>query len=443
MKRHSERAAAIAACLAFLLCGCAGDIPAAPIESSASDSTAFEQTYTSVQTTSSEDDLPEYAKFFENCEVHDINIEYAEGDWETVKATAAEEKYYPADVTIDGEKFSEVGVRTKGNSSLYVGIGYGLNRFPFHIKFNKYDDNQSFYGLDDLVLNNSTDDPSYLREYLAYDAFRQLGMDVPYVTFFRTYVNGELHGLYVGVECVDSSYLDRTFGGHEGSLYKASVGATLQPQMNLYFLEGKKGAPDDKYDVKEFIDVLNNTPTGEKGELENILDVDSVLKYFAVCAVVHDWDDYCGHFSQNYYLYKTDGVFHIIPWDMNESFLQTQAYFAESDGSQQDIINPVTGDVTLQERPLAEKLLSVPEYYDKYLSYCEILADWLDDVSENQIPELKMLIYVDAINDPTSFFTDERIQKQFMPEFTYGLAGFVKKRAEYLDKRIPELKELS
>ncbi len=430
--------------LSLILSGCAQPISEeSSAESSHPTVTSAPAVTTPVTTTASpaeEELLPEYAAFFSQPEIHDVYINYADGDWEKVKASAYEEKYYPADVTIDGEKITQVGVRTKGNSSLVVGMGYGKNRFPFHLKFEEYVDKQNFHGLDDMVLNNSTDDPSYLREYLAYEGFRQLGMDVPYVNFCRTYINGELHGLYVGVECVDSSFLDRAFGGHKGSLYKASVGATLQTYMPLYTMEGKKGAPEDKSDLVEFIKVLNETPTGEKGELEKYIDVDSVLKYFAVCAVVHDWDDYCGHFSQNYYLYKSDGVFYLIPWDMNESFLQTQAYFQESPGAMQDVATPITGDVTLSQRPLAEKILSVPEYYEKYLSYCEILADWLDDVSAKQIPELKTLIDESVKSDPTAFFSADYFEKQFLPEYSYGLAGFVKRRAEYLDTRLKELK---
>ena len=387
------------------------------------------------------DFLPKYADFFLEDKVHEIDITYPEGDWENVQYTAGNEQYHKADVTIDGEKFEEVGVRTKGNSSLYMATKQSSTRYPFHIKFDEYTDGQSFYGLDDLVLNNSTDDASYLREYLAYSSFRELGMNAPYVTFFRTYINGELHGLYVGVEVVDSSYLERTFDSHKGSLYKASVGATLETWMPMYTMEAKKGAPDDKSDLAEFIRVLNETPVGSQGELENYLDVESVLKYFAVCAVVHDWDDYCGHFSQNYYLYKSNGVFHLIPWDMNESFLQTQSYYAHSDGSEQDIINPVTGDATLEKRPLAQKLLSVPKYYQKYLSYCRELSGWLDEVDEYRLSELKTLIDEDVKNDPTAFFTYAEFEKQFVTDNRSGIAGFIKLRAEYVPMRVSELEQ--
>ena len=207
------------------------------------------------------------------------------------------------------------------------------DRFPLRIKFDEYVKQQTFLGLDELELNNSTDDASFLREYLGYEDFRQLGMDVPYVNFCNVYINGELLGLYIGVESVDNSFLDRAFGNHQGNLYKAEVGATLEPDMDLDLLEQKKGQDVEKSDLKELIEILEETEPGQKGELESILDIDSVLQYMAVNTVIHNWDDYAGQFAQNYYLYLDEGLFHMIPWDLNEGFFQTQAYYEESDGA--------------------------------------------------------------------------------------------------------------
>ena len=119
-------------------------------------------------------------------------------------------------------------------------------------------------------LNNSTDDASFLREYLGYEDFRQLGMDVPYVNFCNVYINGELLGLYIGVESVDNSFLDRAFGTHQGNLYTAEVGATLEPDMDLDLLEQKKGQDVEKSDLKELIEILEETEPGQKGELESL-----------------------------------------------------------------------------------------------------------------------------------------------------------------------------
>lgn len=403
--------------------------------------TTSASTTTTITTTPPAEEKPaEYIAFFEEEKVHDVYIDISEEYWQSIKTAPEEEKYYLADVTIDGMTVDHVGIRTKGNSSLKHGLWQGLGRFPFHIKFDRYIDGRTFLGLDDMVLNNGTDDASYVREYYGYEAFRQLDMQVPLTAFFNVYLNGELLGFYLGAEVIDGSYLDRVYGDNTRSLYKASEGATLETSMDIELLEGKRGAPDDKADVKKLIEVINATPTGEKGEIEDVLNVDTVLRYFAVCASIHDWDDYCGWFSQNYYFYENNGRFDIIPWDINESFTQTQAFYNESDGARQDIASPLTGWHSIQSRPMAEKLLAVPEYYEKYLEYCCVLSVWLDEVaSGGELPRMQSFIGECVAADPTSMFGNYQFTLQFDAAYSDGIAGYITERAAYLKERLPQL----
>lgn len=388
---------------------------------------------------SKQEEAVSYVGFFTQTQVHDIYVELDEKDWQAVLDRPGEKEYYAADVTIDGSKIEDVGFRTRGNSSLRVAGWRHSDRLPFRIKFDKYVDGQTFLGLDEMVLNNSNDDPSFLREYLGYEAFRQLGMEVPYVAFFNVYVNGELHGLYVGVEAVDNSYLDRTFGGHKGNLYKAGEGATLEADMDLGLMEQKKGGSSDKSDIQELIRILDEMKTGEKGEIESILDVDSVLRYFTGNAVLHNWDAYAGQFCHNYYLYMDGGQFHVLPWDMNEGFLQTGPFYRPSDGARQDISTPITGRAVLEERPLVLKLLSVPEYYQEYLEYCSILTEWLKEVSAGQLDLLKEEIQVFVEQDQTKFYSFQEFEQQFSADNSNGIAGFIRERAEYLEEALASL----
>lgn len=379
-----------------------------------------------------------YEAFFAQETVHDLNVSIHEEDWEAITEDPEAEVYYSAVITIDGETIENVGFRTRGNSSLRMAQRYRSQRYPFRLKFDEYVEDQRFLGLDELVLTNSSDDPSYLREYLGYEAFRQLGMTVPLVTFFNLYINGELHGLYIGVEAIDNQFLNRAFGGHDGNLYKADLQATLLPDMDLALLEQKKGDDESKTDLTDLIRILNEMPAGEKGEIETVLNVNSVLQYFAGNAVIHNWDDYAGRFCHNYYFYQQEGMFYMIPWDMNESFLQTQAYYQPSDGASQDIATPITGDAVIEERPLVEKLLAVPEYYQQYLMYCDQLREWLESMPD-MLAGLYERIADSAAADPTGFYGAEEFDLQFDSGNPDGLAGFVTERAVYLADRLPEL----
>ena len=433
--------AVLMAGLLIIMSGCSGqrsDGEHVSPESEQSQSTVGSEKDT-LQMGTSKTEEQSYEEFFSENRVHSISIEMDAENWRLMRENPWDKECYAADVVIDDTTIENVGFRTRGNSSLRAANRHRSDRFPYRIKFDKYVKDQTFMGLDELVLNNGNDDPSFLREYLGYEVFRQIGMEVPYVFFCNVYINGELQGLYVGVEAVDNSYLDRVYGDHHGNLYKAEEDATLETGMNLDLLEQKKGNDESKNDLQQLIDILERTETGEKGSLEDILDVDSVLQYFAANAVIHNWDDYAGQFAHNYYLYMAEGRFHMIPWDMNEGFLQTQAYYRESDGARQNIATPVTGNARLENRPLVEKLLSVPAYYQKYLEYCGILKEWLEEVSENQLSHLMTLLQDSVRQDPAKFYSMDNFVDQFDKDNSNGLAGFLKERAEYLDTALNHL----
>ena len=395
-------------------------------------------TKTAAEAGKPDDSSRNYIDFFAEEQVHGLYVEIREEEWAAILAEPEAKTYYSVTATLDDITITDVGFRTRGNSSLRLRSQRGSERYPFRLKFDKYVDDQRFLGLDELVLTNSLDDPSFIREYLGYEAFRQLGMAVPYVTFFNLHINGELYGLYVGIEAVDNRFLNRAFGGHSGNLYESGLSATLTPRMDLALMEQKKGGDESKTDVIELIRILDEMPLGEKGEIESILNVDSVLRNMAANAVIHNWDDYAGYFCHNYYLYAENGIFHMIPWDMNEVFLQTAAFYRPSDGSRQDIATPITGGADPEERPLASKILAVPEYYERYLGYCEILGRWMETLPTT-LTALCVRIDSSVESDPTRFYTYEEFQRQFDSDYHNGLAGFIKERVDYLSERLPEL----
>ena len=93
------------------------------------------------------------------------------------------------------------------------------DRYSFKVEFDQYDSTKSYHGLDKLCLNNIIQDNTYMKDYLSYEIFRQAGVDSPLVSYVWLTVNGEEHGLYIAIEDISESYLDRTQDG-EGELYK-------------------------------------------------------------------------------------------------------------------------------------------------------------------------------------------------------------------------------
>lgn len=160
------------------------------------------------------------SKLFDTSYVHSINIEIDEEDWNDLLENASEKNFYSCNITIDGEEYSNVGIKTKGNSSLSQVVSSDSDRYSFKINFKKYNKEQNYYGLEKLNLNNIIQDATYMKDYLAYTMMGEFGVASPYVSYSYITINGEEWGLYLNVEEIEDSFLERNYGEDYGNLYK-------------------------------------------------------------------------------------------------------------------------------------------------------------------------------------------------------------------------------
>ncbi|MBP3280589.1 MAG: CotH kinase family protein [Butyrivibrio sp.] len=157
-------------------------------------------------------------KLFDDSYVHTIDIEIS--DWDGLIENATSEEYYSANVTIDGDTVKNVGIRAKGNTSLSTVSQLDSDRYSFKIEFDCYQSNNNYYGLDKLCLNNLIQDYTMMKDYLTYKLMNEFGASAPLVSFAFITVNGEDWGLYLAVEAVEESFLQRNYGSNYGELYK-------------------------------------------------------------------------------------------------------------------------------------------------------------------------------------------------------------------------------
>lgn len=130
-------------------------------------------------------------------------------------------------------------------------------------------------------------------------------------------------------------------------------------------------------------------------------------------------DSYSGGMYHNYYLYEKDGVFQIIPWDLNMSF----AGFRMNDSTKAinlPIDTPVTGN--LEDAPLIGKLLEVDEYKEIYYDYLKKLASeyFNNGKFEERINTLDKLIGDYVKKDATAFYTYEDYKKALSQLSIFG-----------------------
>lgn len=513
------------------------------------------------------------ASLFDDSRVHTIDIEM--DDWGAFLESCENEEYEECSVTIDGETYSNVGIRAKGNTSLSSVKAYGNNRYSFKIEFDQYDSGKSYYGLDKLCLNNIIQDNTYMKDYLVYTMMKDFGVDSPLCSFVYITVGGEEWGLYLAVEGAEESFLERNYGNDYGELYKpdsmnmgggrgngkdfdqenmeqffgdtqaaeppqgfsadqedeeangsASGEEDSGGQRDKGFREGKDvdaevsdsgpgggfdaesggdsgpdggfdagnggdsgpgsgfdagngGGPgggggmmsddvsliytDDEYD--SYSNIFDNAKTditdadkdrliaslkqmNEGENIEDVVNVEEVIRYFVVHNFVCNFDSYTGSIIHNYYLYEDDGKLSMIPWDYNLAFggFQAGAPGASDTSDATGMVNypidtPVSGG-TVDSRPMLAWIFNDESYTQVYHEY---FSDFIEQYFGSGYFEQLMDSVTEMISpyvekDPTAFCTYE--------EFRTGaetLKQFCLLRAEsvrgQLDGTIPSTSE--
>jgi len=289
--------------------------------------------------------------------------------------------FYSPDGADDNEKqWYKVGIRFKGNSSLY---NANSNKLPFKLDFDEFEDtyeqikNQRFYGFKQLNLKNNYEDKSEMHEIVVDDLFRDFQLVSPHASFYELYLNVDggdesddiYYGLYTLVEEVDDTVISTQYDDDSGNLYKPEDDAASFEEGTYDEDEyGLKTDDDESYeDIRTLYEAINNTESSTwKTDLEAIFDVDIFLRWLAANSVLQNWDTY-GVMTHNYYLYHNPGTgtFEWIPWDNNEALISSSRCL--------DLDMEKVDD----KWPLIRNILDDSDYEAVYKEYVEDFASTL------------------------------------------------------------------
>ncbi len=288
------------------------------------------------------------------------------------------ETYVPADVEVDGTTYATAGIRLMGDEL--------ATKKSLRIRFNEFRPSQEFHGLKRINLRNMAGDPTLVREALAYKLMRDAGVPASRTSFVWVCVNAGPCGLHTQVEQVDRKFLEDRFDGDDsGNLYKVERGGTLiyegdlpadYPYLHVYEKKTNEGA-DDYSDLIGLMRVLDDTDVLET-QLPSVLDVNGFLTALAVNTWLAGMNSYQGT-SDNMYLYRDSaGIFHTIPWDMNQAFGNYHGDSADTCYVTTDEMIHLDPDSPVCDpgwRPLVENVLAVPAFMSTYRSRLLSLMD--------------------------------------------------------------------
>ncbi|MDF7809376.1 CotH kinase family protein [Pontiellaceae bacterium B12219] len=387
----------------------------------------------------------------------------------------------PATLVVDGRTYSNVGVKFRGNSS-YDMVQRGKKR-SFALTMDMADPEQNLGGYRNLNLLNSNGDASLMRLALTRE-ISQHYLPMPKANWVRVVVNGESWGIYVNQQQQDKIFFDEQFGTKKGSRWKVpgspnargslnDMGEDLEVYREVYELKSKE-------DLRAWVSLIllcqtldAATPDQVEGRLATMLDLDGVLRFLALENVLVNSDGYWTRASDYMIYLDPSGMFHILPYDYNETLMEESGGPGGGRGGGGGRRGPPPGNMgrpgnmnarmdqqaqrpgpppgsgheaggtTLDplavaerdDRPLASRLLAVPELRERYLQYVhEIAEQWLDpEVLGPMISRYDALIDADVLADTRKLETYEAYRKQvdLNPEGD-GILGFAAKRRAFL-----------
>ncbi|MCP4773904.1 MAG: hypothetical protein GY880_06680, partial [Planctomycetaceae bacterium] len=276
-----------------------------------------------------------------------IEMKVSRESWETMQPkrannargkgrlnSANEFDYAKAEITIDGQLFSDAGLRFKGNSS-YRSSRASLKK-PFKIDTNRFITGQKLHGRTKLNLSNAFLDPAYMKEKLAYGVYRAAGLPTPQTGWANVVLSVEgiadkkPLGIYVVIEQLDERYLEENLQGdsQQSILTKPEslddweyLGKELDAYQQYNIKIGKTNTPTIQR-LMEIMELIEKAPDQEFADkIQDYVDLENIAGYLAATSLLANIDSYIG-MPHNYYLLLNNpqDKLKILPWDVNEAF---------------------------------------------------------------------------------------------------------------------------
>ena len=330
-------------------------------------------------------------------------------------ANAYTTQYVMATATFvkDGETtvIDSVGLRLKGNTSRRRPEGgYGQmhqrdntdwHHAHFGVNLRKYvdDDAHTIQGVRKIHLKWFKDDPAYVREVFCYELFKRAGVWTALRdNYCRLWIHVEgdsreaYYGVYELMEPIDKRYLkDRKdrFGASDGYLWKCrNAAAGLNnpggdiwydddsDDRHAYTLETQTSEFDNaRAQLIDFMNKLSNLSDSEFYTwIQEVTDVDLLLRTYAVNVAVGMWDDYWNN-ANNYYIYfngkETSGYqFFFIPYDYDNTLGTSLRCGVQDDAGRH---NPLQWGN--DNNRLIARILKFSDFKAKYVLYLKELVE--------------------------------------------------------------------
>lgn len=222
----------------------------------------------------------------------------------------------PCTIVYDGEEVVEAGIREKGNTAVPLDEKPG-----FSVRFDEFRSKADLHGLNKLLLNNSAQDPTFLREKIGAEIHARAGLPTARVVHAQVTFNGADNGIYVVLEAVDKDFLQDHFGegNDDGNLYEGPCCGDFVDDIAHMNLEDESKDGRTRDDLIALAQLIRDAPDATfPSDIAEKLDVDQFMKIYALEGLLGHWDGFAFR-GNNHYIYDNpaDSRFVFLPHGMD------------------------------------------------------------------------------------------------------------------------------
>jgi hypothetical protein len=341
--------------------------------------------------------------------VYELTIDHE--DLEALLANPYSNETKPAVLIFDGTDYP-CEVRFRGAT------GRDLPKKSWKVDF----EDEGPLGWEETNLNAEYRDRSLMRNKLCMDLSRVMGVPAPESRFISLKVNGQYWGVHHEIESIDEDFFERRDLDAE-SIFKAVAHACrfaplFQPERITEFYEPKltqRGSVDTL--ASRFV-FFQNAPLDEiQDYADEMVDIDNVLRYFAVQFAVVDHDGY----TKNFYISEDDERrYRLYPWDCDATL--GNDWLGDFVYSASDLDMGV-----LVAQALFQRLIALDEYCDQFHALLDdVIADGFDTLAVHA-QQYHDLIQHDICLDTLKRGTNEEFETALS-----DILGFLSERRDAL-----------
>ncbi len=305
-----------------------------------------------------------------------VSLTFTQANWPALMASGRTtgSNVYCTLLTLDnGATNRGVGARYKGNTSYSMG---GTKK-SINLELDWTGATNDLMSYSTINLNNAAADETIMREAVYFSVMSRYSA-CPKGAMARVFINGGFWGVYSLVQQENGQLIAEHFPSNNGDRWRtpnAPAGGFQGSNSALAYISGSTNISTYQaaYDLRttnsptttawrrliNTIVVLNTTPINQlRSQVEDVMAVDAWLWFLAVENIFADDDSYFNKGADYSFYYEVEsGRFHPVEHDGNEAFVAGDVQ-----------LSPVFG-LGNANRPVLNRLLSVPELKQRYLAH--------------------------------------------------------------------------